>query len=137
MEAMKDIASGDRVYFYCYVPEHLQRALWGYAEDMELDPRKLRRETITGYAERLMKGELMSDDVPHPLGFSEKIANPLGIRRNVDLVPLLLDLPTDVALTLANVCEETGVTKGAVITLAIDQFLRANGIESREEGSPR
>ena len=134
---MKDIANGDRVYFYCYVPEHLQRALWDYAEDMDLDARKLRRETIAGYVERLMKGEFMSNDVPHPLGFLEKIANPLGLQRNVDLVPLLLDLPTDVALTLANVCEETGVTKGAVITLAIDQFLRANGIESREEGIPR
>ena len=134
---MKDIASGDRVYFYCYVPEHLQRALWDYAEDMDLDPRKLRRETIARYVERLMKGELMSDDITHPLGFSEKIVNPLGLQRNVDLVPLLLDLPTTVALQLANVCEETGVAKGAVITLAIDQFLRANRIDARDKDSSR
>lgn len=132
------MASGNQVfYFYCYVPEHLQRTLWDYAEDMDLDPRKLRRETIAGYVERLMKGELMSDDVPHPLGFSEKIANPLGLQRNVDLIPLLLDLPADVALKLANVCGETGVAKGAVITLAIDQFLRVNGIDTREKDSPR
>ena len=75
----------------------------------------------------------MPKEIPHPLGFSETIPNPLGVRGDVGLIPLLLDLPRDVALKLANLCEETGVTEGAVITLAIDQFLRANGIERREE----
>ena len=75
----------------------------------------------------------MSEEIPHPLGFSETIPNTLGDRKDVGLIPLLLDLPRDVALKLANLCEETGVTKGAVITLAIDQFLQANGIERRKE----
>lgn len=75
----------------------------------------------------------MSEEIPHPLGFTETIPNPLGVRKDVGLLPLLLDLPRDVALKLANLCEETGVTSGAVIALAIDQFLRANGAQRREE----
>jgi hypothetical protein len=131
--AVSDIKSSNRVYFYCYVPEHLQRALWDYAEEAHFDPRRLRGETIAKYVEHLMRGGLMSEEIPHPLGFSETIPNPLGVRKDAGLIPLLLDLPRDVAWKLGNLCEETGVTKGAVIALAIDQFIRANGIERREE----
>ena len=135
---MSEAKSCNRVYFYCYVPEHLQRGLWDYAEAAHLDPRRLRGEIIAAYVERLTRGGLMSEEILHPLGFSGTIPSPLGVRKDVGLIPLLLDLPRDVALKLANLCEETGVTKGAVITLAIDQFLRANGIETRrEEASPR
>ncbi len=132
--AMSDTKkNSNRVYFYCYVPERLQRALWDYAEDAHLDPRRLRGEIIAAYVEHLTRGGLMPEEIPHPLGFSESIPNPLGVRKDVGLIPLLLDLPRDVALKLANLYEETGVTKGVVIALAIDQFLRANGIERREE----
>lgn len=127
------MSKGNRAYFYCYVPQHLQHALWNYAEEENLNPRRLRGEIIVNYVERLTRGALMSEEIPHPLGFAETIPDPLGVRKNVDLVPLLLDLPTDAALKLANICEETGVNKGAVITLAIDQFLRVNGIERRRE----
>jgi hypothetical protein len=130
---MSDTESSNRIYFYCFIPEHLQHALWDYAEEAHHDPRRLRGEIIAAYVERLTKGGPMADEIPHPLGFLETIPNPLGVRKDVGLIPLLFDMPNDVALKLADLCQVTGVTKGAVITLALDQFLRTKSIEGRKE----
>ena len=84
----------------------------------------MRQKVVAEYVKKLMEGSVMTET---------KNYVPIGYRRGVKLAPFLLNLPEDTTLDLAAYSAETGVAKEAVITLAIDQFLRANGIERREE----
>lgn len=106
-------------YFYGFLPRHVQRALWDYAarEGVE-SSRKLRCEVISRYVNRLEEEEITNT----------KEHNPMGYRRGVELMPLLLDLPAPELDALVKLCDRIGADKDVVITLAIDQFLRANGI---------
>ena len=81
-------------------------------------PHAVRQKVVAEYVKKLMEGSVMPET---------KSYKPMGFRRGVKLAPFLLNVPEDTALDLGTYCAETGVAKEAIITLALDQFLRAHG----------
>ncbi len=106
------------------LPRGVYWAFHDLSTGMGKSPHAVRQRVVAEYVKKLVEGSVMPET---------KNYEPMGYRRGVKLAPFLLNLPEDTTLDLAAYSAETGVAKEAVITLAIDQFLRANGIERREE----
>ncbi len=113
-----------QLFLQVWLPRGVYWASHDLLTNMGKSPHTVRQKVVAEYVKRLMEGSVVPDT---------KNYKPMGYRRGVELAPFLLNLPEDTTLDLAAYSAETGVAKEAVITLAIDQFLRANGIEIRRE----
>ncbi len=109
-----------------FLQVRLPRGIYWASHDlltsMGKSPHAVRQKVVAEYVNKLLEGSVMPETRDY---------EPMGYRRGVKLAPFLLSLPEDTTLDLAAYSQETGVAKEAVITLAIDQFLRANGVEGR------
>lgn len=108
------------------LPRSVYWASHNLLTSMGKSPHAVRQRIVAEYVKKLVEGGVMP---------KTKNYEPMGYRDGVKLAPFLMNLPEDTTLDLAAYSQETGVAKEAVITLAIDQFLRANGIQRRKEAA--